>query len=107
MAQAIGAPPPTIVHIPTDALARLAPVRTAVVAQNFQFNNIFDNTAAHRDLGFQFTIPLAAGIPGWYRSLDEAGLIENSDDDPLEDALIDAWTRTPRPRCRRARGSRP
>src|SRR4029079_17455520 len=47
VAEAIGAPPPTIVHIPTDALSRLAPVRTAVVEENFQFNNIFDNTAAH------------------------------------------------------------
>jgi nucleoside-diphosphate-sugar epimerase len=93
IAQHIGAPPPTIVHIPTDALAKLAPVRTAVVAQNFQFNNIFDNTAARRDLGFEYTIRLAQGVPSWYRSLDEAGLIENSDDDPLEDALITAWER--------------
>jgi nucleoside-diphosphate-sugar epimerase len=92
VAQAIGAPPPTIIHIPTDALTRLAPLRTAVVAQNFKFNNIFDNAAARRDLGFEYTIPLATGIPGWYRSLEAAGLIENSDEDPLEDALIAAWT---------------
>ncbi len=93
VAEAIGAPPPTIVHIPTDVLARLAPRRTEVVAQNFQFNNIFDNTAAHTDLGFRYTIPLREGLPGWYRSLEDAGLIEDSDEDRLEDALIDAWTR--------------
>lgn len=93
VAEAIGAPPPTIIHIPTDALALMAPKRATLVVENFQFNNIFDNTAARGDLGFRYTIPLREGIPGWYLSLEQAGLIEDSEADPLEDALIATWRR--------------
>ena len=93
VAEAIGAPPPVIVHIPTDALARMAPRHTKLVVENFQYSNIFDNTAARRDLGFLYTIALRDGIPGWYQSLERAGLIEEAEADPLEDALIETWHR--------------
>jgi len=56
VAEALGAPSPKFVHIPTDMLVKIAPERAVSVADNFQFNNIFDNTAAHRDLGFRYTI---------------------------------------------------
>jgi nucleoside-diphosphate-sugar epimerase len=93
VAEAIGAPPPTLVHIPTDVLARLAPDRTDWVVDNFRFNNLFDNSAAHRDLGFQTTVPLREGAARWYAALEAAGGIEDSDLDPFEDRLIALWSR--------------
>jgi nucleoside-diphosphate-sugar epimerase len=91
VAAAIGAPPPTIVHVPTEVLTRLAPHRIRRVLENFQFHSIFDNTAARVDLSFRYSITLGDGLPGWYRSLESAGLIENSDDDPTDDRVIAAW----------------
>lgn len=91
LAEAIGAPAPTLVHIPTAVLAELSPERSLVTVQNFQFNNIFDNTAARTDLDFAYTIPLSDGLARWYESWDRSGLIENSDDDPHDDQLIAAW----------------
>ncbi len=61
VAEAIGAPEPQLVHIPTDVLARLLPSEALADAAhwtqtNFQFNNIFDNSAAKHDLGFRYTV---------------------------------------------------
>lgn len=91
LAAAIGAPVPRFVHIPTDLLVRLAGDRAELVRDNFQFNNIFDNSAARADLGFEYRVTLAQGLPGWYRSLEDADLIEDSDLDPFDDELISTW----------------
>jgi nucleoside-diphosphate-sugar epimerase len=93
VAEALDAPPPTLVHIPTDLLGAVAPRRAAIVVENFQFNNIFDNTAARADLGFQYTIPWIEGVRRTVAWLDATGRIENSDDDPFEDQVIAAWQR--------------
>lgn len=92
VAEAIGAPPPTLVHIPTEVLASVAPERAGIIAQNFQFNNIFDTTAARRDLGFRYTIPWAEGVRRMASWLDAHGAPGN-DDDPVQDRLIAAWER--------------
>jgi nucleoside-diphosphate-sugar epimerase len=92
-AAAIGAPPPTIVHIPTDLLGQVAPKRAALVVENFQFSNIFDNTAARSDLGFQPAVSWMDGVRLMVRWLDEHGRVANSDDDTFEDRLIAAWRR--------------
>lgn len=92
-AAALGAPPPTLVHIPTDLLAQLAPRRASIIAENFQFNNIFDTGAARRDLGFAPTISWEDGarrMVGW---LDERGKIASAASDTLDDRLITAWER--------------
>ncbi len=75
VAKAIGAAPPTIVHIPTDALARLAPDRTSWVVDNFQFNNLFDNARARAE-----SRPAACGParPG-HRLRPWAGLAARAD----------------------------
>jgi nucleoside-diphosphate-sugar epimerase len=91
VARAIGAPAPHLVHIPTDALVVLAGERATLARDNFQFNNIFDNSAARTELGFRYTIPLEEGLPGWYHSLVEADMIENCDSDDFEDRLIGVW----------------
>jgi nucleoside-diphosphate-sugar epimerase len=91
VAEALNAPAPTLVHIPTDLLSKMTPERATVVLDNFQFNNIFDNSAAHHDLQFEYTIPFLKGIQRITKWLDERHKIPNSDDDPLDDRIIAAW----------------
>jgi nucleoside-diphosphate-sugar epimerase len=93
VAQALNAPEPKLVHIPTDLLDRVAPRRAGITTYNFQYNNIYDNSAAKRDLGFQYTIPWVEGARRTYTWLEQRGRIANSDDDPLDDRLIAAWER--------------
>jgi nucleoside-diphosphate-sugar epimerase len=93
LAEVIAAPPPWLVHIPSDALAILAPERSRLAVENLQFPAIFDNSRSRADLGFRYTIPLHEGLARWYRSLADTGRNEASDDDPLDDRLIEAWSR--------------
>ncbi|MDM4761546.1 hypothetical protein QT381_00795 [Galbitalea sp. SE-J8] len=64
MAQAVGVEDPRIVHIPTDVIARLSADGAPWCVQNFQYSNVFDTTAAHRDLGFDPTIDWPTGAAG-------------------------------------------
>ena len=91
--EALGAPPPTIVHIPTDLLAMIAPERAFWCAHNFAGNNIFDTTRARDDLGFRYTIPFLEGTRRVIAWLDAHDRIENSDGDPFDDRVIAAWER--------------
>jgi len=91
VAEALGAPAPTLVHIPTDLLGLIAPKRAEPSVNDLQYTNIFDNAAAHRDLGFRYTIPWSEGVRRVVAWLDANGGVENSDDDPFDDQLIEAW----------------
>lgn len=91
IAEAVDAPEPEIVHIPTDALMKIDPKRYAVVGENFQFNNIFDNTAAKTDLDFRYTIPWKEGVRRMVAWLEANHRLENSDLDSYEDRLIERW----------------
>ncbi len=96
VAGAIGAPQPTFVHIPTSVLARVLPGASVADAAhwtltNFQFNNIFDNSAARADLGFRYTVPWRVGARRLVDWLDAHGRIANSDENDFDDRLIDAW----------------
>ncbi|HMN29126.1 MAG TPA: NAD-dependent epimerase/dehydratase family protein, partial [Caldilineaceae bacterium] len=93
VAAAIGAPSPTVVHIPTDLLGKVAPKRAAIDVENFQFNNIFDNSAARNDLGFTYTISWEEGVRRMVDWLDAHNRVETSADDPFDDRLIAAWER--------------
>ncbi len=93
IAEAMGARKPDLVHIPTDLLVKVAPDRADIVAENFQFDNIFDNAAARRDLSFRYTIRFVEGARRTVEWLDERGRIEDSDADPFYDRLLDAWDR--------------
>ena len=84
------APSPRFVHIPTDLLAQVAN-RAFISRVNFQFNNIFDNGAARKDLDFRTTIPFEDGVARVVAWLDAGGKIENSDEDPYDDRIIAAW----------------
>jgi len=93
VAEAMGAPEPALVHIPTDLLGMIAPERAGVCVVNFQYTNIFDNTAARTDLDFHYTIPWVEGARRTIQWLDEHGRIENSDGDPFDDEVIAVWER--------------
>lgn len=91
VAEALGAPEPELVHIPTDVLAQIAPNRAQAAINDLQFSNVFDTSAAQRDLGFRYTIPWREGVRRVVAWLDANGRVENSDDDPLDDRVIAAW----------------
>ena len=91
LAEAIGAKPPEFVHIPTDALVRMAPQDSALTEVNFSYNNLFDNTAAREDLDFRVTIPWIEGARRTIKWLEENGKLEKSEDFPLYDRIITAW----------------
>lgn len=91
VAEALGAPPPTCVHIPTDTLMKLVPERAASVADNFQFNNIFDNSAARTDLGFRYTISWVEGVRRAVSWLERNRQPAPSDDAGIDDQIIAAW----------------
>lgn len=91
VADALGAPPPALVHIPTDLLVRLAPRSAAVCAANFQFPNIFDSTAARTELGYRYTIALRRGFERVVAWLDAHGGIADDDSEPAYDAIVRAW----------------
>lgn len=93
VAAALGAPAPELVHIPTDLIVAVAPQRGAILRDNFQFNNIFDTTAARADLGFAPAVPWEEGVRRTVAWLEARGRIEDSDADPFEDRLIAAWRR--------------
>ena len=88
-AEAIGAPEPELVHIPSDLLAKTT--RVKLCAENFQFNNIFDNSRAQSDLHFNVTVNWKEGVRRMVNWLDERGQVDNSDLDPYEDRVIAAW----------------
>jgi nucleoside-diphosphate-sugar epimerase len=91
VAEAMDAPNPDLVHIPTDLLGKVLPERATWCVKNFQYNNIFDNTAAHTDLDFRYTISWVEGACRTIQALEARDGIENSDDYPFYDRLIEAW----------------
>jgi nucleoside-diphosphate-sugar epimerase len=90
-AAAIGAPKPKIIHIPTDLLAKIAPKRAGITVNNFYGDNVFDNSAAKRDLDFRYTVSWEEGVRRTVAWLDAHNRIEDSEDDPFDDRIIAAW----------------
>jgi nucleoside-diphosphate-sugar epimerase len=90
VADALGVTP-SFVYLPTDLLARYAPRLAEWCAVNFRYDNVFDCTAAARDLGFASTIRWADGIA--------TGLATRAAQpvDPAErrayDSIVDGWRR--------------
>ena len=93
VAEALAAPRPTLVHIPTDLLGAVVPKRAEWCVENFHYNNLFDNSAARADLGFRYTLPFAEGARRVIAWREAHGGFENSDDQPFYDRILDAWQR--------------
>ena len=91
LAEAINAPQPNLIYIPTDLLHRLMPDQADVIATDFIGHRIYDNTKARRDLDFRYTITWKQGAKRTVDWLDKHHQIENSDDDPIYQRLISMW----------------
>ncbi len=91
IAEVMGVPLPRLVHIPCEVLYAMAPDRLADVVENYQFNNIFDNQAARIDLDFRCNIKFTDGVRQTIDWLEKNQRIQNSDEEPLNDAIIQAW----------------
>ncbi len=93
IAEAMGVPTPELIHIPTDLLAQALPEQAHWTDINFQYDNIFDNAAAHADLGFRYTIPWVEGARRVIAWLDAHDGFEPYQSAPWMDRLIAAWRR--------------
>lgn len=91
VAEALAVKCPVLVHIPTDALVKIAPERAASVADNFQFNNIFDNNAAATELGFRQTIPWVDGVKRVIAWCDRQPPVPLPGELGIDDRIISAW----------------
>lgn len=93
VAQAMNAPEPELVHIPTDVLFEIAPKEAEWCRENFQYNNIFDNTAAKTDMNFHYTIPFVEGVCRIVAWLDAQDRIHDKDESPIYSKIIEKWKR--------------
>ena len=91
IAKVMNAPEPEFVYIPTHLLSKMAPAETEWCRENFMYNNVLDNSKAKRDLGFKYTVPYEYGIKMCFDYLSSHNLIENSDNYPFYDAIIEQW----------------
>jgi nucleoside-diphosphate-sugar epimerase len=91
LAEAIGAPTPTIVHIPADLLVRISPEQAMITYLNFQYTNIFDNSAAKRDLDFAVTVDWRSGAKRTYDWLQENDKIMDWQSYPFYDRALESY----------------
>ena len=80
-------------HIDTDTLYAALSEDAEWCKENFRYNNIFDNRAAHTDLGFRYTIPWQEGVRRVVTWLDERDMITDEDEPAFYAPLIDAAKR--------------
>ncbi len=90
IARVIGAPEPDFIYIPASLLGSLAPREAEWCVQNFQYNNLFDNAKVKSELGFRYTIRYEEGVR-CFRYLSEYGLIQNCDNYPFYDCIVERW----------------
>ena len=90
-ADALDAPEPELVHIPTDDLREALPDRTGGLMDHFRFSAVFDNAKARRDLGFEQTIGWEEGVQRTVAWLDEHDRIDDWESDPEHERVVEAW----------------
>jgi nucleoside-diphosphate-sugar epimerase len=88
IADALGVACPPLIHIPSSILAQIG---ITICVENFQFDNIFDNSKAHRDLHYQYTISWKEGVRRMAQWFEDHGKWPNCDERPFEDQLITGW----------------
>ncbi|MFB9449526.1 NAD-dependent epimerase/dehydratase family protein [Dactylosporangium vinaceum] len=88
VADALGVEP-HFVKIPVAVLGELAPQAAFWCVHNFQYDNVFDCTAAARDLGFASTVPWARGIAEGLRHRTP-GPVDTSER-ATYDRIVAAW----------------
>jgi nucleoside-diphosphate-sugar epimerase len=92
VAEAMGAPEPKLVHIPTELLAKMTK-RAWIVTVNFGYNNAIDNSAAARDLNFHTTVPFVEGVRRMHDTLERGGKMCGLEPDSEYDRIVETWQR--------------
>ncbi len=82
---------PDIVHIPTDWLYSAAPRRSVGVKYIYQYDSIFDNTKAEKDLNFKTTVPLMETFRRQIHWMEKTGRVLPAESDRFEDIMIDSY----------------
>jgi nucleoside-diphosphate-sugar epimerase len=89
VADAMDAPEPDLVYIPTDKLVAAVPDRTDPLVDHFQYSTVFDNSKAKRDLDFEYTISFREGVERTIEFMDEDEI--DDWDSENDDEIIAAW----------------
>ncbi len=93
-AAAIGAPEPRIVHLPTDFLLSVDPVRYAPLAEILRFHAVYSNARINGDIPeYVPAMPYAEGVRRTVAWMDRRGTIADAGSDPADDRTIGAWER--------------
>ncbi|MFC7141924.1 NAD-dependent epimerase/dehydratase family protein [Halosimplex aquaticum] len=90
VADAMDAPDPEMVSIPTERLVEAVPDRTDPLVDHFQYSTVFDNGKAKRDLGFEYTISFREGVERAIEDLERRDAIDEWDSEN-DDEIIAAW----------------
>jgi nucleoside-diphosphate-sugar epimerase len=91
VAEALDAPEPDLVHVPTDSLLAALPEETETLRRVLQYSLFYDNAKARGDLDFEYTVRWKDGVERVVSWLDERDAIEESGPDSLSDRIVDAW----------------
>nr|WP_223301874.1 hypothetical protein [Haladaptatus sp. R4] len=62
-----------------------------MLRDHFQFATTFDNGKAKRDLNHEYTVDFETGVARTVEWLEENDEIDDWDEEPFEDALIEEW----------------
>ncbi len=91
-AAAIGAPPPQIVHIPTDFLLAVDRKRFVALEEIFRFHGVYSNAKLRRDVpAYRSATPYAEGVRRTVAWMDAHHKVVPAESDPFEDRLVEAW----------------
>lgn len=91
-AAAIGAPPPRLVHLPTDLLLAVDRKRYVALEEIFRFHGVYSNAKLKRDVPeYRSAMPYEEGVRRTVAWMDQHGKVARLESDPLEDRLVAAW----------------
>lgn len=93
VAKAMAVELPPLLHIPVEALCRLAPARAAQCKRSLQYPGIYDMSKAREELGFRQRIPFTEGIGRTVRWLAAHAAVESWQSDSEYERVVDAWQR--------------
>ncbi|MHB9105864.1 MAG: NAD-dependent epimerase/dehydratase family protein [Armatimonadota bacterium] len=91
IAEALGAPAPSLVHVPVEMLCEIAPAAGDQARRSLQHPGIYDMTRARRDFDWQQAIPFVEGMRRTITWLIEHDGIEPWDADLEYERIIQAW----------------
>lgn len=91
-AAALNAPAPTIVHIPSDLLVALDPIRFSALDEIFRYHGIYSNAHLRRDVPeFVNATPYADAVRRTVAWMDAHGKIAPAESDGFDDCVLAAW----------------